>query len=55
MLPLDVVVKGASECMQQQQQQRLRAVGAQSAVAAVHKPQIVTHGLAFPLEAGLAR
>lgn len=53
MLPLDVVVKGASECMQQQQ--RLRAVGAQSAVAAVHKPQIVTHGLAFPLEAGLAR
>lgn len=54
MLPLDVVVNGASECMQQQQQ-RLRAVGAQSAVAAVHKPQIVTHGLAFPLEAGLAR
>lgn len=36
------------------QQRHLRAMGAPSAVAAARKPPIITHVLAFPLEAGCA-
>lgn len=53
MFPLDAVVSGASE-RTQQQQQRLGAMGARAAAAAaVHQPQVITRGLALPLEAGL--